>query len=146
MRCSQNNETINYVIAMVDAKEICGLILESTMRTSLTLNEIEDRATQFFNTQGYKKIKSEISDYEITYLNGKNISWVLMIIVAGFLLVFGNILWALGGVILVYFISGNNEVLVIIRQETSAIEVTATGNSSQAQTTANSFLLQLPQA
>jgi hypothetical protein len=146
MRCSQINETINCVIALVNAKEICGLILESTMRTSLTLNEIEERATQFFNTQGYKKLKSEISDYELTYLNGKNINWVLMIIVAGFLLVFGNILWALGGVILVYFISGNNEVLVIIRQETSAIEVTATGNSSQAQTTANSFLLHLPQA
>ena len=116
------------------------------MRTPLTINEVEERATQFFNTQGYKKLKSEISDYELTYLNGKNINWVLMIIVAGFLLVFGNILWALGGVILVYFISGNNEVLVIIRQETSAIEVTATGNSSQSQVTANSFLLNLPQA
>jgi len=140
------HKTINYVIALENAKEICVIILECTMRTPLTINEVEERATQFFNTQGYKKLKSEISDYELTYLNGKNINWVLMIIVAGFLLVFGNILWALGGVILVYFISGNNEVLVIIRQETSAIEVTATGNSSQSQVTANSFLLNLPQA
>ena len=116
------------------------------MRTSLNIHEIEERATQFFNAQGYTKLKSEISEYELTYLNGKNINWVIMIFVAGFLLVFGNILWALGGVILVYVISGNNEVLVIIREETSAIEVTATGNSSQAQSVANSFLFQLPQA
>jgi len=146
MRCSQINETINHLIALANAKEICGLFLESTMRTSLNIHEIEERATQFFNAQGYTKLKSEISEYELTYLNGKNINWVIMIFVAGFLLVFGNILWALGGVILVYVISGNNEVLVIIREETSAIEVTATGNSSQAQSVANSFLFQLPQA
>jgi hypothetical protein len=115
------------------------------MRTSLAFNEIEGRATQFFKTQGYTKLKSETSQYELTYINGKNINWVIMIIVAGLLLVFGDILWALGGVILVYLISGNNEVSIIIRQETST-EVTATGNSTKAQVVASNFLLQLPQA
>jgi len=116
------------------------------MRTSLNINEVDDRATQLFSAQGYTKLRSGVSEYELTYLNGKNINWFLMVIVAGLLLIFGNILWALGGVILVYLISGNNEVLVIIREETSAVEVTASGNSSQAQAAANSFLLQLPQA
>jgi hypothetical protein len=115
------------------------------MRTALTLDEIEERATQFFNNQGYSKGESEQNKYELLYRNGKNINWVLMILIFLLITFFTNILWALGAVIVYYLICGDQEVTILLRQETSATEVTAMGNSTNAQVLASNFLLQLPQ-
>jgi len=115
------------------------------MRTALTLNEIEERATQFFNKQGYSKWESEQNKYELLYRNGKNINWVLVILIFLLATLFTNILWAIGAVIVYYFICRDQEVTIIMRQETSATEVTAVGNSTNAQVLASNFLLQMPQ-
>jgi hypothetical protein len=115
------------------------------MRTALTFKEIEKRATKFFTMQGYSKQKTEISEYELTYQNGKDVNYFLIIMAGIFLIIFIHILLALLAVILLYIFSPKNEVMVILREEVSATEVTATGNSLRAQSTADNFLRQLPQ-